>query len=296
MNITQKHHTRFSSFTHLENQTNSSFKADNFDLSEVFDLVRPAIVAFAWDAATTAQMGKRLLPRILGTGFFVDDRGLVATNRHVVDVRRGLPRNPVTDSSSAIALVFPSVEDVEGNQAIGVAPVTIREYWPLETFEKPESYYGDPLPDVAFVQLNIRGVPALQLALEPWTVRIGTRIATAGFPLGEDPLTVYGTINQVTPVLRHGIVSSVFPSPCPRPHGFTVDILTQGGASGSPIFLAQSPAIIGMVHAGFGNTNFTYAVPAEILSGALETLLTSHQVDFGNPITLQELVGTREPR
>jgi hypothetical protein len=45
-----------------------------------------------------------------------------------------------------------------------------------------------------------------------------------------------------------------------------------------------------MVHAGFENTNFTHAVPAEILQGALKTLLTSHQVDFGQPPTLQELV------
>lgn len=255
-------------------------------LSEVFDVVRPAIVAFASNLTTP----ERLLPEFVGTGFFVDDRGLVATNRHVVDVLRRLPRNPETDTSSAIALVFPSGEDSEGNQGIGVARVTIREYWPLETFERPEFYYGDPLPDVAFVQLNIRDVPTLQLALEPWTVRVGTRIGTAGFPLGEDPLIIYGAITQVTPVLRHGIVSSVFPCPCPHPHGFTVDILTQGGASGSPIFLAESPAVIGMVHAGFPNTNFTYAVPAEILSGALKKLLTSDQVDFGHPPTFEELV------
>jgi Trypsin-like peptidase domain len=218
----------------LQNRTDGTFKDDGLHLSEVFDLVRPAIVAFASNSATAAEAGKPLLPRIEGTGFFVDDRGLVATNRHVVDVLRKLPRNSETDTPSAVALVFVSADDSEGRLATAVAHVTIREYWPLETFERPEFYYGDPLPDVAFVQLNIRDVPTLQLALEPWTVRVGTRVATAGFPLGTDPLTCLGAINQVTPVLRQGIVSGVFPTACPRPHGFTVDILSLGGSSVRP--------------------------------------------------------------
>ena len=57
-----------------------------------------------------------------------------------------------------------------------------------------------------------------------------------GFPMGTLPLTVMGKmLNQMTPFLREGIVSSVFPFPTAKPHGFTIDSMQQGGSSGSPI-------------------------------------------------------------
>jgi hypothetical protein len=37
--------------------------------------------------------------------------------------------------------------------------------------------------------------------------------------------------------------------------------MTLGGESGSPIFLADSPAVVGLLHAGFDHTNITIALP-----------------------------------
>jgi S1-C subfamily serine protease len=210
----------------------------------------------------------------------------------VVDALRALPPNPEPGEAAAIALVFTEIKTGNSGHAGGAIAATIRGYWPLTNFKAPEFYYGDPLPDVAFVHLNVRGVPPLELATEPWAARVGTRIATAGFPLGDAPLTAYGAVNQITPVLRHGIISSVFPFPCPYPHGFTVDILTQGGASGSPIFLTDSPRVVGLLYAGFDGTNLTFAVPSEILKGALDSLLGSTSIDLEGVPTLQELTAS----
>jgi len=47
--------------------------------------------------------------------------------------------------------------------------------------------------------------------------------------------------------------------------------MTQGGASGSPIFLAESPTVVGILHAHFvGATNITIALPSKIISEAVE--------------------------
>jgi hypothetical protein len=168
--------------------------------------------------------------------------------------------------------------------------IEVKEYNIPTTFTYEEDYYGEPMPDLAFLQLNVRDVPAIGLATEPNTIRTGMSIATAGFALGEVALTVYKKVNQITPLLRHGVVSSVFPFPCPQPHGFTVDIMTQGGESGSPIFLADSPVVVGLLHAGFDNMNITYALPSLMLSHALSSFLSSGIMDLSDVPTFQSLI------
>jgi hypothetical protein len=96
------------------------------------------------------------------------------------------------------------------------------------------------------------------------------------------------------PFLRHGIVSSVLPYDYPSPHGFTIDVMSQGGASGSPIFLTDQPRVIGILHAGFPGTNFTYAVPARWISDALKQV-TSNPPDLaGVPTIGAQIARARE--
>lgn len=259
------------------------------ELTEVFTAVRPSIVAFASRRVRKRGPDDPLLPELLGTGFFIDRRGLVATNRHVVEALQALPVHPVEGYPAAMALVFTDIQYDDSGSEAGLMAVGIRQYWPLTTFAAPEHYRGDPLPDLAWVQLEVQDVPALELAVEPWVIRVGTSIATAGFPLGDSAMTPYRSINQITPTLRHGIVSSVFPFPCAHPHGFTIDAASQGGQSGSPIFLADRPSVVGLLHAGFDGTNITFAVPVSILGGALESLLQSISVNVEGVQTLASL-------
>ncbi len=259
-----------------------------FALQETFEAVRPSIVAFASRLVATELGGVPVFPRIIGTGFVVDSRGIVLTNSHVVKALEALPRHPVTGARSDIAIVWTNVQAFEEGHTLPVLLVDVRATSDITSFTSSGPFYGEAVPDIAFVQLKVRDIPALPLSTEPGTIRMGLPVATAGFPLGSDPLVVYGKVTQITPFLRQGIVSSVYPFPCPYPHGFTVDIMSQEGASGSPIFLNDRPTVVGMVHAGFPGTNVTIAIPSTLLSQALAQC--SEPLDLKGTPTLESLL------
>ena len=89
--------------------------------------------------------------------------------------------------------------------------------------------------------------------------------------MGTFPLTLHGKVSQVSPFIRHGIVSSVYPFPTANPHGFTIDIMQQGGSSGSPIFGPDNKRVIGMVWGGVPATNISLAESAHIIDGRSKT-------------------------
>jgi hypothetical protein len=114
-----------------------------------------------------------------------------------------------------------------------------------------------------------------------------------------------GKLNQMTPFLRQGIVSSVFPFPTAKPHGFTIDIMQQGGSSGSPIFPAGEETVIGMMSSSVvdptpvqtaqgslvipQNTNISIAESAHIIQLALDGLRNQSPINTDGNLTLEEL-------
>ncbi len=83
-------------------------------LSDTFSTIRRSIVAFASLAVVTKRGRQPSFPSLIGTGFVVDTRGIVATNRHVVRALEKLPNNPATGVGSAIALTFSEVQQEDG--------------------------------------------------------------------------------------------------------------------------------------------------------------------------------------
>src|ERR1700674_118426 len=80
-------------------------------------------------------------------------------------------------------------------------------------------------------------------------VREGDEVGICGFPLG---LTLPGDnkMRQLTAILQRGIVAAVLPwTGIPNPHAFQLDININGGSSGSPMFLADTGEIVGVVFA-----------------------------------------------
>lgn len=258
-------------------------------VGEAYTRIRRSIVAFASKAAVTPKRKAPPFPTIIGTGFVVDQRGIVATNRHVVRALERLPAHPRTGKSAAMVLAFSEVEPAGNGHSMNVAFVSLRRWDKLTTLKATGPFYGEPLPDVAFAQLNVRGLPAVALATQEGSWDVGRPIATAGFPLGKDALAIYGRVNQVAPILRAGIIASVYPFPCPRPHGFTIDIMTLGGESGSPIFGVDDVIGVGLLHAGFEGTNITLAIPSWFVAQALDAYLASTPLDFDNVPTFEEL-------
>jgi hypothetical protein len=271
-----------------------------FDLMTLFSDSGPAVFGFI----TKLNVGRDTphFPKIFGTGFFVDRCGLAATNRHVIDIFAQLPANPKTGDSPLAAVSFFPAEDGAGWQML---ILDVLCWNVLAQFSSSDKWYGKTIPDIGFVQLGVRDVPYLKLAKEKFYLRVGMDIATIGYPMGNLPLTALGKLNQASPFIRRGIVSSLFPCPTPLPHGFTIDIMQQGGSSGSPVLRAVDGAVVGMMSSGVPewkfaqsqqaslayslNTNISIAEPAHIIQKALDEFGRARQVKVDKIPTLAEL-------
>lgn len=113
-----------------------------------------------------------------------------------------------------------------------------------------------------------------------------------------------GKWHQLIPFVRAGIVSSVYPCIIRRPHGFTIDIMQQGGSSGSPIFYREDPTVVGMMASSvldpisvsgpqlsfqIGlNTNISIAVPAHVIDQTLKSFLERYDIDRSAFPTVEE--------
>lgn len=265
-------------------------------LEKTFEAVTQSIVALGSRISVHQEPNAPVFPTILGTGFVVDSRGIIATNRHVAEPLLQLPPHPVTNQSSAFAMFVGPLMHLKGNYVRGVFFTDIKDYVILDHFDSDSPFYGEAVPDIAFLQLDVCELPSLNLATEQDTWRVGMSIATAGYAMGKAALVVYGKVNQITPLLRHGIISSVYPYPAPNPHGFTTDIMTQGGESGSPIFLPNSPSVVGLLHAGFDYTNITMGIPSWLVQLALDDCLKHYPLDFCGSPTLKELMSNPDPK
>ena len=227
------------------------------------------------------------------------------TNRHVVDAIENLPTHPTTGQGVAGALLFLLDEDYRGCQLLSLSILGTSA---VGTFSSSEEWYGQKVPDIGFVQLRVRENSFLELATEKFSITPGMEISTIGYPMGDIPLTLHEKINQISPFIRRGIVSSVYPCPVANPHGFTIDIMQQGGSSGSPIFGPDNRHVVGMMWGGLQDTrqttsgstpiyytfptNISLAEPAYIIAQALAELLKQAPAQGPLP-TLKELTAGR---
>ena len=267
--------------------------------TDLFTKASPCVMGFI----TKLSVGpKPHFPEIFGTGFFVDSSGLAATNRHVVEVFTRIPSHPKTGESSLAAVLFFPEDDGSAWQML---LVDVLAWNALAEFSSKDRWYGKSVPDIGFVQLGVREVPTLKLAGEKYYVKVGMNIVTIGYPMGTLPLTALGKLNQASPFIRHGIVSSVFPCPTAFPHGFTIDIMQQGGSSGSPILRCEDGCVVGMMSSGVPewrmaqsqhasltytlNTNISVAEPAHLIEEALVEFRKTQPINVQKFPTLEEL-------
>lgn len=271
-------------------------------LTRLFEEASPCVLGFISKLSRLPAGVPPLYPQIFGTGFFADREGIVLTNRHVVEAFDHVPKHPKTGESGLAAILFLRGEDQRSCQML---VVDIRGYCVLGTFTSSDRWHGLNVPDLGFVQVGVRDVPFLRLASEDYYVRIGMEVATIGYPMGTLPLTALGKVNQVTPFLRRGIVSSIFPFPIANPHGFTIDVMQQGGSSGSPILRLDDGAVVGMMSSSVPewnvakseqaslvysqNTNISVCEPAGIIKQALSEFQSSTLKKIEHLPTLAEL-------
>ena len=249
------------------------------ELISSYRLLKPSIVAIVQRVSTHAD-----LPEIIGTGFIVDgDNGLIMTNHHVVDAMRRLPRVKGSDDWPASILIIK-----ETDRGLITLYSDIKAAMHFELTEL--SQYTSSQPDMALLRTDLKNLPRATLG-DSHSLAEGQEIATAGFPLGDLILRDGTTISQLGPTLKHGVISALLPFPCESPHAILLDIPSQGGQSGSPIFDPKDGTVIGLLFAGVEEprraisvaqasgptvmqyrtpTNLTYAVPVSYLRAALD--------------------------
>jgi S1-C subfamily serine protease len=253
-------------------------------ISSSYKLIKNTIVAFVSKYAPVYAEGvPPQFPPIIGTGFVVREDGVIATNAHVLRafgsafVPPGAPKDDWPVRCLMLSLIDEGMVEI---------PLEILGAAGVRRFSGGDAYYGPKAgPDLAFVHVKARGLPVATVSDER-VIDEGTEVATAGFPMGTDALTAPGWIHQVTPTLQRGIISAVLPFPCSTPHAYAVNIMVQGGASGSPVFLSESGDIIGVLYAGLNDprvtlrnqdvytvpTNISYVVPSHYLRECLSRL------------------------
>lgn len=218
-------------------------------LADTYDEIRPTIVALI-ERFLPAGEDRPLYPHILGTAFVIDESGVLATNEHVVAHIAALERPAGLAPDEPLALAVLSwMTEGEYNQVI----VGVIGWAQIDKFHTHPTAVIKERPDVALVQLECCGLTPVRLN-STTLLREGIEVATAGYTMGTYGLTAPGHLQQVTPTLQRGIVSAVLPCPSPRPAGFTIDIMTQPGASGSPVFCPSTGSVFGILGGGLEDT------------------------------------------
>ncbi len=209
--------------------------------------------------------------RVVGTGFLLQDSGVIATNWHVAEALLIKRDNQIMIRSDACAMFFvrdpenPENNWVRGMLAvpvteIGVPPeehVTEPEEVPLFRGLKPDEMIRPNRPDIALLKVDfgrlppeLRKIPPVE-KVEQRPLRVGEEIAICGFPQGLSFPAQYKTGDkiQLTPLLQIGHISGVLPfDGVPTPSEYVLDIPVNGGSSGSPLFTPDG-TIVGIVYA-----------------------------------------------
>ncbi|MCP5162000.1 MAG: trypsin-like peptidase domain-containing protein [Hahellaceae bacterium] len=199
--------------------------------------------------------------RLFGSGFAVHDGHYIATNFHVID------------------LVLKPKEEFVVFYGKGASPEIL----------KVQVVATDRDHDLALLKLTGRTLPSLTLSADYTLKEEGTTIAFTGYPIG--------AVLGLNPVTHTGIVSSVTPIAIPAPTAnklsvtllkrlknpyeiYQLDATAYPGNSGSPVYLADTPEVIGIINKVYVKESkenllrdpsaITYAIPAIYLDNLIQ--------------------------
>lgn len=214
------------------------------NLRTIYNHCTKCVYAIAEPAAKTVLRNGNI-PVIYGTGFCVSSEGLLITNRHVVQEAEKANKN----ASPSFSILHFAISYGK-SRAIAIE---INDYCSFGGFNdeiKQKLHHKDWLPDLAAIKIQSTECPHLHLSSDYRDCSPGCKVATTGYPLGKS-LLVSESIPQLSPTLQTGTISAATPCASETPYDLMVNIMAQGGASGSPVFLEDSIDVVGALRSRY---------------------------------------------
>ncbi|MCD8545765.1 trypsin-like peptidase domain-containing protein [Candidatus Woesebacteria bacterium] len=206
----------------------------------VVEETSPSVVSIAVNS-TIFNPGQGVVDQTanIGTGFFVEESGIIATNQHVVS------------ETGADYIVI----DADGN-----------EYDVLEIVR-------DDLNDIALLKIEEGNYPSLDLASKQ-DLAVGQMVVAIGTPLGEYPGSVsVGIISGLDRNVTTGADSLVYRGETKSYENvIQTDAAVNSGNSGGPLLNLQGQ-VIGINFAKTNADNISFALPVDVLQSRLDEYL-----------------------
>ncbi|MCP3099484.1 serine protease [Myxococcus sp. K15C18031901] len=210
--------------------------------------VKPSIVSLEVIGPGNEPIGS-------GTGFFISEDGLVATNNHVV--------NP----AEAIDLRA-QLSDGTTRKVLGIMA-------------------RNPERDIAMVKLEGDGYPALPLAGDT-QLQEGTKVLSIGNPLGLTFTLAEGIVSALRP---DGVPDEEVPHESWKKPLIQFSINSDKGASGSPI-MTEDGQVIAVLKGGYGFRGTFMGIPAVVVSQLKERLAPEDQPQAVRAFPVKGAIGS----
>ncbi len=235
---------------------NRQVPSDTYTIADIAEAVSPSVVTVSikqirpeyeflpggwWFGTMQRRIGESEVKNDIGTGFVVDETGLIVTNKHVVA------------NSSGTYLVI----DAE-NKEYAVTKI-----------------YRDPAIDLAILKVEGLSVPPIELG-DSDLVRVGEPVIAIGTALGEFRHTV--TTGVVSGLGRGIEAGNGWSSLETLDNVIQTDAAINPGNSGGPLINAAGQ-VIGVNVATAMADNISFAIPINVIKSALQNFNQTGQFE-----------------
>ena len=208
---------------------------------------------------------------IYGSGFIIDDNGVIATAEHVLEAcrtARKFHKNRGIETDYAIFRPIHSESEFNFDVAVigdlkNITNVERSNNFPLNVIDLGFGKMFSPIEDCK------------PLEIDSDAPNIFDDIAMCGFPSGDFTLDMEGQRMGIrySPLFQFGKISGLLPfDDAKSPYGIQTDIIGVGGSSGSPIINPKNSKIIGIAQ---------QVIPADVEVRIPNTKLNEELSAFG---------------